>query len=431
MAEHQFAAMGFNDFAGVTRVRTCPAERAAKALEAGLAWIPGNMCLTTFGNIAAGNPAGATGELRMMPDAETRIEVPLPGETTSPLLMYLCNMHAPDGAPWDGCPRNFLRRAVARLREDFGLHLRVAFEHEFSFLNPAQDIVHGFSLQAARKVDAVSRDWLAALDHAEIPVELLMPEYGMGQFEIVVPPADAMAAADQAVLVKDLIREVARCHGDPVSFSPKPSPEGPGNGVHVHFSIYDENNRPLMAGDRDDTISAEVGPFVSGVLAHLQALCGLGATTVPSYMRLQPNSWAASKPVLGFRDREAALRLCPGTASDPTARRNQVNIELRTLDATANPYVILGALIHAGIDGMHRRLEGPDVHQANPEPSGKDTTMPDSVHTALQSIDDDEVIRAVLPEDLRASFLAVKNDELRTCTDLEPAGICRAYATAV
>ena len=431
MAGHQFAAMGFSDFAGVTRVRTCPAQGAEKALAAGLAWIPGNMCLTSFGNIAAGNPAGATGELRMMPDAGSRIEVPLPGETTSPLLMYLCNMHAPDGEPWDGCPRNFLRQAVARLREDFGLHLRVAFEHEFSFLAPAKDIVHGFSLQAARKVDAVSRDWLAALDHAGIPVELLMPEYGVGQFELVVPPADAMTAADHAVVVKDLIREVARCHGDPVSFSPKPSPGGPGNGVHVHFSIYDEDERPLMAGDRDDEIAAVAGPFVSGVLAHLQALCGIGATTVPSYMRLQPNSWAASKPVLGFRDREAALRLCPGTATNPAARQNQVNIELRTLDATANPYIILGALIHAGIDGMHRRLEAPKVHHANPEAAGKDASMPDSAQAALQCIEDDPVIRDALPEDLRASFLAVKTDELRACADLDPVDICRAYAAAV
>jgi len=431
MAEHQFAAMGFNDFAGVTRVRTCPAEGAGKALQAGLAWIPGNMCLTSFGNIAAGNPAGATGELRMMPDANTRIEVPLPGDTTSPLLMYLCDMHAPDGEPWDGCPRHFLRRAVERLREDFGLYLRVAFEHEFSFLHPTRDIVHGFSLQAARKADAVSRDWLVALDHADIPVELLMPEYGMGQFEIVVPPADAVTAADQAVVVKDLIREVARCHGDAVSFSPKPSPEGPGNGVHVHFSIYDKDDRPLMAGERDDAISAEAGPFVSGVLAHLRALCGIGATTVPSYMRLQPNSWAASKPVLGFRDREAALRLCPGTASDPMARRNQVNIELRTLDATANPYVILGSLIHAGIDGLQRRLEAPEVHQANPEPAGKDTSMPNSVQAALESIEADSVVRDTLPESLRASFVAVKDDELRSCAELEPAEICRAYAAAV
>src|SRR5690554_3626116 len=120
-------AIGFNDHAGVTRVRSFPAHREESILKSGAAWIPGNMCLTSFGNIASTNPSGATGELRMVPDSKSAVSIPCQhqGEETT-VEFYLANICEPDGTPWGGCPRGFLENAVKALNEKHGITLKVA-----------------------------------------------------------------------------------------------------------------------------------------------------------------------------------------------------------------------------------------------------------------------------------------------------------------
>ena len=422
-------AIGFNDHAGVTRVRSFPAHREESILKSGAAWIPGNMCLTSFGNIASTNPSGATGELRMVPDSKSAVSIPCQhqGEEAT-VEFYLANICEPDETPWGGCPRGFLENAVKALNEKYGITLKVAFEHEFSIVRPREDIVHGFSFQAMMTHKHLMERWANALRSCNIELELIIPEYGKGQFEAVIGPESPIKAADNAVILKDIIREIAREQNSPITFAPKPNLDDAGNGVHIHFSLFDREQTPLVPGDDDSKVGNTVGRFVTGILKELSSLCALGAATVPSYYRLQPNQWSAGRAGFGYRDREAALRLCPGTAKNISSRQQQANIEYRVADATANPYVLLGALIHAGMKAL-------DEEAYITQPA--DTSVVDasplltSVEEAHEKLKHSRFLSDTLPEPLLASMIAVKLDEYEQCRKMEQSAIISAYNVAI
>ena len=422
-------AIGFSDHAGVTRVRSFPSHREEAILESGTAWIPGNMCLTSFGNIASTNPAGATGELRMFPDTASAISLPYQYQDEEASAgFYLANICEADGTPWSGCPRSFLTNAVKRLQDKHGITLKVAFEHEFSLINPRQDIVHGFSLQAMMAHKPVMESWAEALDSCNIGLELIIPEYGKGQFEAVIEPESPVKAADNAVILKDIIREVARAQQCPITFAPKPNLYDAGNGVHIHFSLFDRDQTPLVPGDKDSTVGDTAGCFVTGILKELSSLCALGAATVPSYYRLQPNQWAAGRAGFGYRDREAALRLCPGTAKTSIRRQQQANIEYRVADATANPYVLLGALIHAGMKALDEKA---GISQPSDNIMAVATPLLTSVEEALEALTSSHFLTEALPEQLLASQVAVKHDEYEQCRKMDQSSIIGAYNVAI
>src|SRR5690606_34838825 len=143
-----------------------------------------------------------------------------------------------------------------------------------------------------------------------------------------------------AVILRELVRAVARVHGRKASFSPLLAPGGIGNGVHVHLSLLDGEDRPVAydAGSRYG-LAPLAGSFVAGVLKYLPAFVALTAPSVVSYQRLVPHRWSAAFNNLGYRDREAAVRICPLSAQEEEKRARQFNVEFRAADATASPYL--------------------------------------------------------------------------------------------
>jgi glutamine synthetase len=259
---------------------------------------------------------------------------------------------------------------------------------------------------------------MEALAAAGLEPEIMIPEYGDGQFEVPCAPAPALTAADRSVLFKEVVRDVARGLGMAVTFAPLASEDAIGNGVHIHMSLQDRDSRPVTYdGDRPSGVSAVAEGFAHGILAHLPALSAFTAPSPISALRLRPGHWSASTPALGGADREAVLRV-PGVAADPpAARAEQTNLELRAVDATACPHLALAAVVRAGMSG----LDG----GAGSVPGGR--PIPASLDAALEALERDEVASGWFPAPLLDTYLCLKREELETVAEWTADERCEAY----
>src|SRR5207302_791148 len=204
-----------------------------------------------------------------------------------------------------------------------------------------------------------------ALERQEIELEQYYAELGHGQQEISTGHAPALRAADEQILVRETIRGVAAQMGYVASLAPKPWPENAGNGCHIHFSLWeaDGSRNRFHDASASDRLSGEARSFIAGVLAHLPGLCGLAAPSFNSYHRIIPQYWAGAFVCWGHDNREAPVRV-------PSVFRGMeeasTNAELKAADASSNPYLAVGALIAAGLDGLERALEPPESVEVDP-----------------------------------------------------------------
>ncbi len=425
------------DLAGITRGRPVPAERLQHAAGTGVGWVPANIALTPFGGIADPNPWGSTGDLRLLPDLQARYRTDGTGSAT-PFDIVMANIVELDGTPWRACPRHFLCSAVAAFKAATGLQLRVAFEHEFLLGSDGSPAAHPFSVEALRRADPFPARLFACLEAAGVEPEMVLAEYGADQFEVTHAPADPLRAADRAVAIREITREVARLLGRPATFTPKPAPDAVGSGVHVHLSLMQADGAPASYDAlRLGGLSEPAGAFCAGILRHMPGLLVFTASSVVSYLRLVPHSWSASWTSLGDRDREAALRICPTMSIGGRDPAKQYNVEFRAADATANPYLVLGVLIRAGLVGIKDRLSTPPLLAGDPAEMDEDARqraglqrLPQGLDAALAAFGADPVVQGWFDPAARDSFVAVKQTEIALMREHAPAEICARYRAA-
>lgn len=418
------------DLVAITRGRSVSADSEAWHA-GGVGWVPANAALDPFGAIAAPNPFGSSGDLRLIPDLTT--EVHLAGIPGRPDLHFvLANIADLSGRPWACCPRSILQSAIHDLARA-GLQLDAAFEQEFAL--PDQPAAPPFSLTAHRAAEPFLSELFAALDEAGAAPENILPEYGTGQFEITCAPAGALAAADRAVVIREVARDLAGAAGKRISFAPKLQPDGVGNGVHIHLSLRDLAGRPAMYDPtRPGGLSAAGASFAAGIVRHMPALCALSAPSPVSYLRLVPHHWSAAFACLGERNREAGLRICPLREGAGDAARS-FNIEFRPADATANPYLALAALLRAGLAGLADHLPLPPLVNTDPADMTEDerarlgiTRLPDSLGAALDALAADRIACGWFDPLLLEVFRTVKQQEIAGAAGLTPAELCRRYS---
>jgi glutamine synthetase len=179
------------------------------------------------------------------------------------------------------------------------------------------------------------------------------------------------------------------------------------------------------------------GRFVAGILHHAAALCAVTAPSVISYLRLVPHRWSAAWSNAGFRDREACVRICPVVELPGVAVAPQFNIEFRAADATASPYLALGALVYAGLDGILQKMPAPHVATADPQLLDEQERARQRIHRLPQSLDEaldafaaDRATQTWFPPALYAAYLAHKRCELSLMADVERDERCRRYREA-
>ena len=429
------------DLVALVRGRAVLAAELDARRATGVGWVPADLALTTFGDIADPNPFGALGDIRLIPDGASAV-LPASGDRPETELV-LASIVETDGTPWACDPRTALRDAVTAFGAT-GLRLMVAFEQEFTLfgahgkLGPAPEgvpVPPPFSLEAFRYAEPFGSDLVTALAASGLRPENWLPEYGAGQFEITISPADPMAAADRAILVRTLARDVAAAHGLRASFVPLRAPDAVGNGVHVHLSLWDGDEPVTLDADGDLTTPA--GRFAAGIIEHAPALIGWSAPSAISSYRLAPHRWSSAAAFVGRQNREAMLRICPVVTINGDGRRG-ANLEFRAADATANPWLVLAALIRAGLDGMTLELPTPpvlDMELDALDDAGRARfgvrALPRTLEAALAAVEDDAVFRSWFAEDLVATHLGIRRTELRILADVTPEERCTRYADVV
>ncbi len=434
MTTTELVALVACDLGAIVRGRAVFASELQEHLDAGIGWVPANLALTPLGPLAEPNPFGSTGDLRLMPDPDTHVRVgDEPAE--SALELVLCDIVDTDGGPWACCPRTFLKRVLGELSERAGATVSASFEHEFQLLRPERSPLP-FSLAAMRAAEPFATAVMNALVEAGVEPERFFAEFASHQFEVPVAPAGGLQAADRAVVLREVVREVARREGSRATFVPLLDPAEAGNGVHIHISLAGADGRPLLHDPgRPGELSELGGSFAAGVLAHAGALTALCAPSPVSAERLSPHHWSAGAVCLGERNREALLRIPPLLGTGGGERSRQMRLEFRGADAAANPYLALGAIVRAGLEGIEERLAAPPVLDRDPATlAGEEAerfgvgALPGSLEEALAALEADDSARGWLGPELHEAYASLKRAELTATAGLRLQESCARYA---
>ena len=413
----EMVALTWVDNAGITRVKAVPVGRLEHAAGWGVGMSPVFDVFVVNDDITTSKHIGGPGgDLRLIPDlGRLTVLAGQPGWAWAPVDRY-----TQDGEVYAACQRSFARR-MAGLAARRGLELRMSFEIEWAagtdsggrFVPACEGPAYGMTRLI--ELSDYGRDVVAALDRQGVVVEQFHPEYAAGQLELSVAPAEPVAAADDSVLVRQTIRAASAQHGFQATFAPSVVAGTVGNGGHVHLSLWRDGQNLLAGGPGRYGMTRDGEAFAGGILAALPALTGVGSPSVASYLRLVPSHWAGVFQCWGKENREAALRLVTGSDGEQAAR---ANLEVKCFDLAANPYLVTGALIAAGLAGLDAGAELPAEITGDPAglPPGEldrigVRRLPQSLPEAVASLEGSAVLREAMGDPLFEAFLAVRRAE--------------------
>ena len=411
-------ALGFVDPSAIVRVKCVPLARFPQVVASGVG-------LSTLFNVAMSNDHfamlpgyidGPSGDLRLRPDPAATVAIAaIPGWAWAPVDQY-----TQDGERFLACPRWFLKRMVDRL-DGLGLRISAAYEFEFSVGTAEGDAgfepAHtgpGYSDIALVANHEFALDVIRTMEAQGLSLQQFHPEYAEGQFELSIAPREPIAAADAGILVRETIRAVAKRHGWKTSFSPRVLSDT-GNGSHLHVSVWDGARNLMAGGSGPAGMESRGEAFVAGILRELPAIVAVTAPSGVSYLRLKPKHWSGAMRCWGVENREAALRFIAGTIE---ANASSANVEIKPVDATANSYLALGAILAAGIAGIEREERLPPSTEEDPlllssaeQQARGIKQLPSSLAEAADEFADSSTLREAMGDFLFETFLATRRGE--------------------
>jgi len=402
----------FTDLQGVAKGKLMPLHQLATVLHAGAGFAGPSI-------VGTGLPrTGPRSEYYARGDAGTLQPLPWQGG-----VARIVGDGFVDGQPFEACPRQILRRAVARLAAR-GWTLQVGIEPEFFLLNktpegyaPFDDgdrlAKPSYDLKSLSRQAALLQQLRSTLEACGLTVQQIDHEDAHGQYELNFEHGEALLSADRLMLFKLAAHALAEQHGAVFSMMPKPFADQPGSGMHFHVSLWHDRRCLFDPAQHERDVSVLGRQCIAGVLAHSPALCALAAPTVNSYKRLgaagsiSGSTWAPSVAAHGPNNRTALIRTLPG------------RFEWRLPDASANPYLALAGLIAAGLDGIDRGLEPPagttqDLTQTDLGALEGLVRLPANPAEAAAALLQDTVVSAALGPTATEQLAALQQAEWRS-----------------
>ena len=410
------------DNGGIILGKATHASKLATRMQEGIGQTLAMQAFTGVESLAAVEGMGPVGEFRLIPDPNTFTVLPyVPGSGS-----MMCDIIVLDNTPWAACPRTFLKRMIARLAEH-GMRAEAAVEHEFYLAReedgkyvPADRSLCYSSIGLDEQADVIDAI-LATLESQGISIELFHTELGPSQQELSIHHADVLRAADNVCLVRETVRGVARTCDLLATFAPKPFLDQAGSGAHIHLSLWGSSGsehagKNLLYDATERGGLSQLGKyFIGGVLRHIRALVAITCGSPNSYRRLLPHYWSSAYGVYGFDNREGAIRV-PSMFWGREAA--SINLELKPSDHSGNPYLALGALIAAGLDGIQNGIDPGEPQEIDPGNYSDEERerrgirrLPTSLDEALDELERDEVLKQALGSLLANSYIAVKRNE--------------------
>lgn len=397
----------FCDNNGIPRSRTVPLAGLQRAAEVGvgithLFAVFDSADVITYAAEGMHTPSG---DVRLVPDLGRLVRLTgRPGLAWAPGTVV-----GADGAPWAWDQRTTLHRQV-QAAADLGLQVRSGYEMEFYVAHPDGSPAHAGPAHGPSALQQLGEFETTLLTHLAgngVHVGQLHAEYGLSQVEVALPVADPVTTADTQLLARETIRGAASACGLRVSFAPLVETAAAGNGWHLHVSISRDGVNLMQQAD-GRFAHPEGRAFVAGMLRELPALAVVAAPSGPSLIRRRPGYFAGAFACWGVQNREAPLRLVPDTALlGPDA----ANVELKTSDASGNPYLAQAAVIAAGLAGIADDLALPAPVQTDPAQVDGLDRLPGTQEAAELALLGSGPVCAALGEPLLAAFLAVRRSD--------------------
>lgn len=327
------------------------------------------------------------------------------------------------GEPIPIAPRQVLREIIKQYR-DLGYRVKGSFEYEFyvfketqAGMEPAWSGLQCFSETKQSEVEDIMVDILHHLSEIGAGPEVANTEYGSGQFEVSNSPFWDIEIADMAFYYRSSIREILARRGYRANFMSKPVNDTSGSGAHLHHSLFDEDNRNVFYdSSRADGLSDLARWFIGGQLFHAKTISALSNSTINSFKRLQPYSFAPYTVTWGYDNRACLIRI-------PPSRDEDTRIENRVPGADTDPYVALAVVLAAGLDGIKHRMEPPSPILNEDAYAANSAILPRSLGEALHHLEQDDWAHKTFGEPFIQHYLKLRRAEydrfLRYVTDWE------------
>jgi glutamine synthetase len=374
------------DLVGTLRGKKVPANRWSHVAHHGVAianaiFVWDARCGLNFtcqyANMATGFP-----DVEIVPDVSTLRETPWrPGSA-----IVLCDTVELDGSPCVMAPRQVLRNVLARAAS-MGYDVSIGFEVEFYLLDPATLLPHHDDIQTYSPLRAnADEDVIAPIRKSLIDLGMIVEasntEYGPGQHEINIQFDDALRTADNAVLFRHVVRDVAAQHGKLATFMAKPLMDHSGCGMHLHQSLW-RDGRNLFAHEGK---LSELGRwYLGGLQAHMRSNALLGSSTVNAMRRRQPYTFCPTTDAWGVDNRTVGLRVIHGPDT-------AVRIEQRDGSSDCNPYLVIAAQIAAGLHGVEQRIEPRSESNDDEYERQLGESLPTTIPDAIKLLNDSALV---------------------------------------
>ncbi|USR80088.1 glutamine synthetase family protein [Arcanobacterium pinnipediorum] len=405
----RFIRLWFTDVTGTLKSVAIPPAELENAFSSGIGF---------DGSAIEGLSRVHEADMVIKPDASTFQILPW-DESGEPCARMFCDIHTPDNQPARSDPRGVLRRALQRAAQagfTFHVHPEVEFylfqrqthtngdpipiDNGSYFDHVSRPLAQSFRAQAVRELEQMG-----------IPVEFSHHEAGPGQNEIDLRVADALTTADNLMSLRTVVEHVAITQGVEASFMPKPLIDQPGNGLHIHMSLFEGETNSFFDPLNDYSLSEIGTKFVAGILHHSREISAVTNQHINSYKRLWAGDEAPAYIAWGKNNRSALIRVPSFTSTEGHSAR----IEYRALDSAVNPYLAFAVILNAGLAGIEHDYEVPESIDTNINAlSARERQimgieeLPTSLHSAIKLAQKSELIASTLGEDAFDYFLRNK-----------------------
>ncbi|MBO8170865.1 MAG: type I glutamate--ammonia ligase [Bacillaceae bacterium] len=413
MAEEEnvrFIRLQFTDLMGVIKNVEIPLSQLEKALDNKMMF---------DGSSIEGFVRIEESDMYLQPDLDTWTIFPWSSEDGKVASM-VCDIYNPDGTPFEGDPRQILKKVLKEAEELGFTAMNVGPEPEFFLFKldekdePTMELNDKggyFDFAPLDLGENCRRDIVLTLEKMGFEVEASHHEVAPGQHEVDFKYAHAVKAADQIQMFKLVVKTVARKYGLHATFMPKPLFGVNGSGMHINMSLFRGKENAFYDPSTEMGLSETALQYTAGILKHARSFTAVTNPLVNSYKRLVPGYEAPSYVAWSAKNRSPLIRV-------PASRGLSTRIEVRSPDPSANPYLALAVMLKAGLDGIKNKLEVPPAIDRNIyimdekelEEEGI-KSLPASLKEALAELKNDAIICEAMGDHALTHFIEAKEIE--------------------
>ena len=409
----EFIRLQFTDMFGAIKNIAVTARELPRALD--------NRCMIN-GEQIAGMDMEKGSDLYLSPILDTFAILPWRPQQGKVARM-ICDLYFPDGTPYKNSPRYILENVAGKAQEE-GYTCYIDPECEF-FLFHTDDngnpttVTHeqaGYlDISPLDLGENARRDMVLTLEDMGMEVESSHHEAAPAQHEIDFRYGEIRKTADCITTFKMAVRIVAKRHGLHATFMPKPKTEANGSGMHIQFSLIKNGENVFECADRPEELSEDAYYFIGGLLAHSKEMALITNPLVNSYKRLVPGYDAPTELTWTENNQNSLVRI-------PVTRGEGIRVELRSPDASANPYVVLAVCLAAGLDGIKNKIT-PTKSSNLAAQDQQAEHLPETLKEAIDYFESSSWVKEVLGEEFCRQYVAAKKNEwlryTRQVTDWE------------